>query len=476
MGVAEPRLRTVAVVLAGGVGRRVGEGTPKQLLKIAGRAVIEHTLAVFQEAAEVDEILVLMAAGYTGEVERIVERGGFGKVSRVVEGGATRTESTWRALEALGAEECDVLLHDAVRPLVEPSTITACVQALRTHVAVEVAIPSSDTLLVVDTGPEGETVRDIPDRTLLRRAQTPQCFRLSVIREAYERAFADPDFAERQATDDCGVVLRYLPGVPIHIVPGSEHNMKVTHPVDLHIADRLLRLAPATRHADAEARHRALAGKTVVAFGDGPELSHLAELAGEYGAAVHWFSRSRDEVRVEDAGAVAEALGRVAKERGRIDVVVGVGGPERPLTLADADDDALREVIAVHHLGPLTVARAALPHLRDSGGHLLLRASSPTPGAGRTGVYASAGAAVAALAEALNDEWAGYGVHVACLDAADTTLASPDALAQAVLDAGAPPPPRGPPRGGARARPAGRRPGRGAGHAGRRGQPRGHRV
>ncbi|WP_113704794.1 2-C-methyl-D-erythritol 4-phosphate cytidylyltransferase [Nonomuraea lactucae] len=242
----DSRLRTVGVVLAGGVGSRVGLGTPKQLVTVAGRTILEHTIAVFDAAPEIDEVVVLMTPGYTGQVSELVERAGFGKVSKVVEGGASRTESTWRALEAIGPQECDVLLHDAVRPLLEPRIITNCVRALQTHVAVEVAIPSSDTVLVAASGPGGETIAEVLDRSRLRRAQTPQCFRLSVIREAYARALADPGFDRLPATDDCGVVLRYLPDVPIHLVEGSERNIKVTHPVDLAIAERLFELSAAT--------------------------------------------------------------------------------------------------------------------------------------------------------------------------------------------------------------------------------------
>ncbi|MFC4058000.1 2-C-methyl-D-erythritol 4-phosphate cytidylyltransferase [Planomonospora corallina] len=243
MTAPEPRRRTVAVVLAGGVGQRVGRDTPKQLIEIAGKTIIEHTIAVFDGAPEVDEVLVLMTPGFTAEVERLVARNGFSKVTAVLQGGATRTETTWRALEALGGRDCDVLLHDAARPLLEPRIVTACVRALREHPAVEVAVPSSDTIVVTARGPHGETVHDVPDRRRLWRAQTPQCFRLPVIRDAYERAFADPGFGDRPATDDCGVVLRYRPDVPIHIVPGSELNMKVTHPVDVVVAETLLRFA-----------------------------------------------------------------------------------------------------------------------------------------------------------------------------------------------------------------------------------------
>ncbi|WP_084962221.1 IspD/TarI family cytidylyltransferase [Thermoactinospora rubra] len=236
-------LRSVAVVLAGGVGQRMGLDTPKQLIKLAGKTILERSLGLFERAPEIDEIMLLMTPGYVAEAEEIVAKAGFGKVSRVLPGGASRPETTWRAVRALGEEECNVLLHDAVRPLLDPAIISACVAALRVHRAVNVAIPSSDTILVA--GPD-EVIREIPDRSTLRRSQTPQCFRLSVIREAYERAFADPGFAGRPATDDCGVVLRYLPDVPIHLVPGSEHNIKVTHPVDVHIAETLLRLREAT--------------------------------------------------------------------------------------------------------------------------------------------------------------------------------------------------------------------------------------
>ncbi|MEU8358965.1 IspD/TarI family cytidylyltransferase [Nonomuraea sp. NPDC048882] len=240
-------LRSVGVLLAGGVGQRVGLSTPKQLIEVAGRTIIEHSLAVFEDAPEIDEVVVLMTPGYAGRVREIVAAGGYRKVSKVVDGGASRTESTWRALAALGAAECNVLLHDAVRPLLEPRIITECVKALETHEAVNVAIPSSDTVFVAVPGPDGgEVIGEVLDRARLRRSQTPQCFRLSVIREAYERAMADPGFGDLPATDDCGVVLRYLPEVPIHLVAGSEHNIKVTHPADLHIAELLfgLRRAP----------------------------------------------------------------------------------------------------------------------------------------------------------------------------------------------------------------------------------------
>ncbi|MET8861545.1 IspD/TarI family cytidylyltransferase [Nonomuraea sp. NPDC004580] len=240
------RLRSVGVLLAGGVGQRLGAATPKQLIEVAGRTIIEHSLAAFERAPEIDEVVVLMTPGYADRVREIVAAGGYRKVSKIVDGGSSRTESTWRALQAIGAQECNVLLHDAVRPLLEPRIITECVRALETHEAVNVAIPSSDTIFTAVPEDGGEVIGEVLDRSRLRRSQTPQCFRLSVIRRAYELAMADPGFAG--GTDDCGVVLRYLPEVPIHLVPGSERNIKVTHPADLHIAELLFELpAPVPR-------------------------------------------------------------------------------------------------------------------------------------------------------------------------------------------------------------------------------------
>ncbi|GAA4970002.1 2-C-methyl-D-erythritol 4-phosphate cytidylyltransferase [Nonomuraea thailandensis] len=402
----DSRLRSVGVLLAGGVGQRVGLGTPKQLIEVAGRTIIEHSLAVFEAAPEIDEIVVLMTPGYADRVREIVARGGYRKVSKVVEGGSSRTESTWRALAALGAEECNVLLHDAVRPLLEPRIITECVRALETHEAVNVAIPSSDTVLVAT--PEG-AIGEVLDRSRLRRSQTPQCFRLSVIRRAYERAMADPGFAGLPATDDCGVVLRYLPEVPIHLVQGSERNIKVTHPADLHIADLLFRLPRPVPAGD----RAALAGQVVVLLGDG----ELAREAARHGAAVRVLTRA-DGVRVEDFDSVAKALGDV----GGADHVVLVAGAGHAGDLVRASGETVADVVGAGHLGALNLARAARPHLRGS---LLLQVP---PGSGA--LHESGAAAVAGLTRALAREWAADGIRVNCLN----TGASPLVVAQTSLD------------------------------------------
>ena len=237
------RPHVTAAVLAGGVGSRVGGPLPKQLLSLAGRTILERSIAAFCTAPEVDEVVVVMVADHVAEAEKIVAEGGHGKVSRIVPGGASRSESSRAALRAVRdrADDDLLLLHDAARPLVSGRTIAACVAELAEAGAVGVAVPSSDTVVRVAADAHGREVIDsVPDRSGLRRMQTPQGFRLGVVRRAYERAFADPAFV---ATDDCGVVLRYLPEEPVRIVPGEESNIKVTHPGDLAVAETLLRAA-----------------------------------------------------------------------------------------------------------------------------------------------------------------------------------------------------------------------------------------
>ena len=235
-------MRMVAAVLGGGAGQRIGAQVPKQLLTLGGRTLIEHCVAAFEQAPGVDEILVVMAAGYVDQVKEMLAGAGYHKVSAVIQGGVGRPDSTRVALAAIaGADtgDCGVLLHDAARPFVDQRIIADCVASLLVYEAAGVAVPTSDTIVVT----EGGVMGSMPRRETLQRCQTPQCFRLSVITRAHELAAADPDFSP---TDDCGVVLRYLPDVAVHIVPGSERNIKITYPHDLAVAEALLGLQVAS--------------------------------------------------------------------------------------------------------------------------------------------------------------------------------------------------------------------------------------
>jgi 2-C-methyl-D-erythritol 4-phosphate cytidylyltransferase len=237
-------MRTVAVVLAGGSGVRLGGAVPKQLQLLAGRTLLEHCVAAFDAAPGVDEVVVVMPAELIDEARRILgDR--YPRLSGVIAGGTDRPGSTSRAIDLLGRRlagtapdqgDCNVLFHDAARPLVDQRIIADCVAALAGCEALGVVVPTSDTIVQLADG----IMTSIPPRESLGRCQTPQGFRLSVIRRAYELAAADPDAAAFKATDDCGMILRYLPDVPVRVVPGSERNIKITYPGDLRIAEAAL--------------------------------------------------------------------------------------------------------------------------------------------------------------------------------------------------------------------------------------------
>ena len=238
-------MRMVAVVLAGGSGQRFGAGVPKQLLELDGQTLLAHCVAAFDAAPGVDEVLVVMPPGRAADAEKLRADGAYPKLTAIIEGGTSRPGSTRAAISAISARrtaaaaggdrdaDWGVLFHDAARPLVDQRIIADCVAALERVDALGVAVPTADTIVVVADG----VMTQIPRRDSLLRCQTPQAFRLSVIARAHELALADPDY---EPTDDCGVVLRYLPDVPVHVVQGSERNLKITYPRDLAIARVLL--------------------------------------------------------------------------------------------------------------------------------------------------------------------------------------------------------------------------------------------
>ncbi len=413
-GAAGDRIRNVAVLLAGGVGTRIGLGVPKQLIKIAGRPILEHSLAALHSHPLVDEVLILMAPGHLDAVRAIVREGGYEKVVDILEGAGTRNETTSLALEWLGDRECNVLLHDAVRPLVTPRIISDCLAALQSYEAVDVAIASADT--IVEAHPDG-TIKDIPPRTTLRRGQTPQGFRASVLKRAYALAWDDESFV---ATDDCTVVLRYLPDVPIAIVEGDERNMKVTEPIDVYLADKLFQLTshelPAT-HTD-EAYRAILAGKVMVVLGGSYGIgADIAALASDLGAVVHVYSRSSTNTHVERRTDVAAAAQEVAASSGRIDFVVNAAGVLPRGTLVETSEETVYSATEVNYLAPVFIAQQFFPHLEETGGSMLLfTSSSYTRGRAGYSLYSSAKAAVVNLTQALADEWAGDGVRINALN------------------------------------------------------------
>lgn len=229
-------IKNIAVVLAGGSGQRFGAALPKQFLPLAGRTVMEYSVEAFERNEGIDEIVVVMHADHLEQMQEMVDRNGWCKVRKLLPGGSERYLSTLAAINAYeGVNNANLIFHDAARPAVSQRIINDVITALQSYDAVAVAIPATDTVFEVTE--DGGRIISIPVRSRLRCAQTPQAFRIDVIREAYCRALQDPHFT---STDDCGVLLRYCPEVPICIVPGEISNMKLTYPDDASALERYL--------------------------------------------------------------------------------------------------------------------------------------------------------------------------------------------------------------------------------------------
>lgn len=229
-------MRNIAVILAGGVGSRMGATVPKQFLPLAGRAVIEYSVETFNNHPAIDEVAIVVHPDWRQELQTIINQNHWDKLTKVIDGGSERYMSSLNAIMTYidETDDTNLLFHDAARPFVTAEIVDRVTAALVLHEAVGVAVPSTDTVWEVhpdlDVDEVGRFVARIPERRLMWRAQTPQAFRLPLIRDAYQRALQDPQF---QVSDDCGVVRKYMPGTKITVIEGSNRNIKITTPQDI---------------------------------------------------------------------------------------------------------------------------------------------------------------------------------------------------------------------------------------------------
>jgi len=221
--------RVYALIVAGGSGRRFGGDTPKQYRLLAGVPLVVRTLRAFDGCPAVDRIVLVVPAGDIPAVSAELLPGAqLVKPVQLAAGGATRQESVYNGLERIPEAEALVAIHDAVRPLVPGACIAACIDGARRHGACIAALPAWDTLKRV--GPDGAIQATLPrDRVWL--AQTPQAFRVGLIRDAHAAARA----AGRRGTDDAELVEQI--GGAVYVVPGSGANFKITTLEDLHAAE-----------------------------------------------------------------------------------------------------------------------------------------------------------------------------------------------------------------------------------------------
>ena len=222
---------TSAIIVAAGRGTRMGPGIDKLFLEVAGRPVVAHTWLAFDRAEEIGEIVLVVRDGLQAAFEQIASSLTLAKPWRTIAGGAERQDSVWNGLEAVSRDAELVAIQDGARPCTRAQIIRETLAAARQTGAAVAAQPVTDT---IKESEDGSLIRRNVDRSRLWAVQTPQCFRLDVIRRALE--------AVRRkgvhVTDDTAA-CEWI-GQPVRLVASAAPNPKVTVPADLPWIDLLL--------------------------------------------------------------------------------------------------------------------------------------------------------------------------------------------------------------------------------------------
>lgn len=229
-------MQVFAILPAAGLGTRMAGPQPKQFLELAGVPILIHSLRAFAAVPRVTRIIVAVRKPEIKRVQAQVSEYGFADRVQVVEGGENRQESVAHALAAVQAQPDDiVLVHDAVRPLIDAATIDRTIEAVTEHGAAIVGLPAVDTIKQVERTAHGALITATIPREFIVQAQTPQGFRFGLLQKCFAEATADGFVG----TDEASVVERA--GHPVAVVPGSHANLKITQPGDLELAEFYLR-------------------------------------------------------------------------------------------------------------------------------------------------------------------------------------------------------------------------------------------
>jgi len=393
------------ILLAGGSGSRMGSDQAKQFIRVAGKPVLVHSFDALRHHLPEAFIVVVAPVEALAYVRELI---GQDALAQVVAGGSSRQASTLQGLKALAERNPhNVIIHDAARPFISGQIIHDVVDALVKCEAVDVAIPTTDTIIVERDG----YIQNIPPRLHIMRGQTPQAFRYASLVRSYA------EIGEEQLdkyTDDCGIYLACHPFGQVRIVKGHEENIKITTPVDLVLADELFRIRmPAS---EKESQGIAVRGKKALVFGGsagiGKALTQLLEEAG-----AHVIVRSRTsgcDIAIEND--VRKAINDACQSMGGIDYIINSAGVLDTGLITEQSGEEMSQQISVNLTGAAYIAKWGFGHLAESKGMLLqFSSSSYTRGRAKSVLYAATKAAIVNMTQGLSEEWADAGVRVNCI-------------------------------------------------------------
>jgi len=396
---------TAFVILAAGQGNRMNMDTPKQFLRVAGKSLLEHSYLSLHTCAPTARMVVVVPADGVGLAQQMLKNH---PEAEIIVGGESRQASTWAALMHLRASPPDqVVIHDAARPFVTTQIIHDVLHALQMHEAVDVAIPTSDTIIVERDG----FIQSIPQRKHIYRGQTPQGFHYA----ALCRAYADVGPSRlNEFTDDCGIYLDSNPMGKVRIVQGSSANIKITEDLDLVLADELFRMRASQWSPDRQGLD--VRGKKAIIFGGSQGIgSAIQNILRESGCEVRLATRSNGcDIRHIDQ--VQSSLDHAAEDMNGMDFVINTAGFLSKESLHEQESRTIDELIAVNLTGAIYISKCSHAHLTDSKGMLLhFGSSSYTRGRAQYTPYSASKAGIVNLTQGLADEWQAEGIRVNCV-------------------------------------------------------------
>lgn len=222
----------IAIIVAGGKGKRMHKRINKLFLLLNKEPIIWHTLNTFQNCKNINKIILVVRPEDKDKFKAIIKKNDFNKLEKIIDGGVERQDSVYNGIKAIDKADNDdiILIHNAVNPFVDEATINNCINATKKYGAAVVGFPAKDTIKVVEDG----FVRQTIDRRLLWQIQTPQAMKYFLVIKAFERAYKDKFYG----TDDVSLVERI--GGSVKIVYCPRENIKITDPYDLAYANKMI--------------------------------------------------------------------------------------------------------------------------------------------------------------------------------------------------------------------------------------------
>ena len=395
----------IAVILSAGSGSRFGSDIPKQFINLAGKNIIEYTIKAFEQNTFIDEICIVADEKFHDKIWDISKKSNFIKVKKIIAGGRERKDSSYEAIKAYeNIKDVNLIFHDGVRPFVSQKIIIDTIKALERYNAIDVAIPTADTIIQV----QDDIIKSIPKRSELLRGQTPQAFKLNTIKKAH--ILSNQDINPPLFTDDCGLVKQYLED-EVYVVQGEEQNIKITYPSDLLLAEKLIQLNSITLNTNTN--YEKLKDKVIVVFGGSSGIGlDVVNIATSHGAKVLSYSTSNgtDIKKIED---IQKALKETFTRYNKIDVVINTAATLIKKELIEMSDDDINSEIITNFTASVNIAKYSYSYLKQTQGSLVLfTSSSYTRGRANYSLYSSTKAAVVNFAEAISSEWLEDGIKV----------------------------------------------------------------